>query len=655
MDVSLEKKNAKPKYKILIISLAVIVFLTFIISLQIIFSVLQNKKIYKGVYADGINAGGLLPEELHDRLETKYKNEYKDAKLTISSQEIKEKFLLQDFDFLCDIDNTINEAYSIGREGNIIQRLMKVINTSFNEVEITSEIMYDSDKIDNIVNYFYSNIYIPLEEPDFKIDKDFALISSGHNGKSIDKEKLRNEILDFINKRKSKNVDIQINITKKSYIDIDTLFNKINSKPVNAYTKVENGQLVIIPHKNGINVDKESLEIAVDKLNRNEDKIEKVKLNLIIPKITEYEINKNLFKDVLSSYRTYYSTDGQINIDRTENIRLASKKINGKILAPGDIFSFNETVGERSEANGYKNAYIFVAGKIVEGLGGGICQVSSTLYNSVLLANLNIVERSNHIFTVSYVKNGLDATVSYGTIDFKFKNSTNWPIKIETYMTKNNELVFSLLGTKENKGLSVELLPQVIKTNPFKTIYIDDPSLPEGTTVVRQNGLNGYVVDTYKIIKQDGKEINRTKITTSVYTPLEKRVSRGTKKTKGSQIQQPEINKNSSTIPEDSTVSDYEKTVDNNVIDDSNTDINTDIDNNSTGNNTSSTRTTDNENNINNTLENNNIEDSKNNSNENTSVINNNTSNSSSSNDSNDSSNTSSNTSSNINTNENSD
>ena len=546
MDITLEKKNEKSKSRMLIISLAIIVLVVFSLSLQIMFSLLQNEKIYKGVYVDGINAGGLLPQELGDRLETRYKNEYNNVKVTISSEEYEKKYYLKDFDFSYDIDNTIDKAYSVGREGNIFKRLFEVINISFNEREISCEIGYNINKVNDIVDSFYNNIYIPAEDPGFKIDNDFVLITSGHHGKSINKEQLKNEIVSFINERKTSHINISMNITQKASINIDSLFSKINSEPVNASTKIENGQLIIVPHKNGINIDKELLKDAVINLNDTEDKVEKVKLSQTIPEITESKIKANLFKDTLASFKTYYSTDGQINIDRTENLRLAAEKINGKILTPGDIFSFNGTVGERTIANGYKNAHVFEGGKIIEGLGGGICQVSSTLYNAALKANLSIVERVNHMFTVSYAQYGLDATVSYGVIDFKFKNSTKWPLKIESYMTNNNELIFTLRGTNDNVGLSVELLPQVIKTNPFKTVYIDDPNL------------NGYVVDTYKIVKQDGKEISRTKITSSVYTSLEKRVSRGTKKVPIVQSQQPAENEDNTPLTENPVSTDNE-------------------------------------------------------------------------------------------------
>ncbi|NMB95169.1 MAG: hypothetical protein GYA02_00915 [Clostridiaceae bacterium] len=530
LNLEIEKKNVKSRSRILIIILSVIILLSFIVTFQVLFSILRNEKIYKGIYVDDINASDLLPGQLYDRLITQYKNEYNNIKIKINVGEYHTDYYLKDFDFSYDIDYVVDKAFSIGRQGNIFNRLSEILNTNFNERIIYTEPSFSAEKVDQIVNSIYNQIYVPVEDPGFEIQNDIAFIKAGHHGKSIDKEHLRNEIIRFIKSRKNANIDVPINITYKSVMNLDSIYDEISLEPVNATSRVENGKLVIIPHKNGIKVDREALKTVTDKINNSENIIEEVKLTLVTPEITQEYFKSNLFKDTIAYFSTYYSTEGQANIDRAENLRIASEKINGKILAPGDVFSFNETVGERTEANGFKHGQIFEGGRIVEGIGGGICQVSSTLYNAALRANLKILERVNHMFTVPYVPEGLDATVAYGVIDFRFQNSTRWPIRIEAFMTENNQLVMRLIGTKEKTDLSIEFYNQIIKTVPFNTVYIDDPNLPEGTTKVVQVGKNGAVVDTYKIVKENGIEVSRTKISTSSYTPLDQRVLRGTGK-----------------------------------------------------------------------------------------------------------------------------
>ena len=144
-------------------------------------------------------------------------------------------------------------------------------------------------------------------------------------------------------------------------------------------------------------------------------------------------IGTEAFPDLLSTFSTKYAAS---NKNRTTNLILASNKINGTVLMPGEVFSYNKVVGKRTIAAGYKEAPIYVSGRVEDGLGGGICQITSTLYNAVVFANLEIVERSNHQFVPSYVGASRDATVVYGALDFKFKNNTDYTIIINVSDTE---------------------------------------------------------------------------------------------------------------------------------------------------------------------------------------------------------------------------
>ena len=191
------------------------------------------------------------------------------------------------------------------------------------------------------------------------------------------------------------------------------------------------------------------------------------------------------FPDVLGQYVSYYNA---ALYDRSTNVELAAKSINGKVLMPGEVFSYNATVGPRTAERGFKVATIFVGGETAQGLGGGICQTSSTLYSAVLHADLDIVERTNHSLKVTYVPNGMDATVSWGSLDFKFKNSTKYPIRIQCEYG-GGTLKVSVMGTKEDKSKSIEVIS-------------------EGS---------GSIYNTYKIYYENGVEVNRKFIARSVY------------------------------------------------------------------------------------------------------------------------------------------
>jgi len=228
------------------------------------------------------------------------------------------------------------------------------------------------------------------------------------------------------------------------------------------------------------------------------------------------EVLSDLFKDELATYTTYYNVN---EVQRTENVRLSAEFINNTILMPGQEFSYNNTVGERSTDRGFKVAKVYQGGQVVDGLGGGICQTSSTLYNAVLYADLEVIERKNHSLSVAYVPLGRDATVSYGTVDFKFKNHKKTPIKIETAVS-NGTLTVKILGIKEDSLRTVELRTETVNVRKYPERVINDTSIPVGTTKITTTGKNGYTVKAYKIIKEKGVVVEEKLLSTDTYAPV---------------------------------------------------------------------------------------------------------------------------------------
>jgi vancomycin resistance protein YoaR len=227
----------------------------------------------------------------------------------------------------------------------------------------------------------------------------------------------------------------------------------------------------------------------------------------------------------LGEYTTQFTAG---NKNRTQNIHLASKTINGTVLMPGEIFSFNEKVGPRTASRGYQNAPVIFKGELVDGLGGGICQVSSTIYNAILLSNLNIVERINHSIPSTYVPKGRDATVSYGVLDFKFQNILSQPIYVESFI-RGNLLTVKVYGQKiGNKVVRIESREdQVVK----RTVEVKfDPNMYQGEEKIEQEGRDGYRITTFKVVLENGVEIERKQITKDYYKPQNQIILKGTKK-----------------------------------------------------------------------------------------------------------------------------
>lgn len=193
---------------------------------------------------------------------------------------------------------------------------------------------------------------------------------------------------------------------------------------------------------------------------------EEYRFNLIYtePDVKVSDFGMEAFPDILGSFSTRYSN----NPDRTTNLRLASNAMTGKVLMPGEVFSFNSIVGQRTAARGYKNAAIYADGTVQDGLGGGICQVVTTLYNAVVHADLEITDRRNHMFVPSYAQPGFDATVAYGSQDFKFKNSRDYPVKIVSSV-ENGICQVTVYGLKTDDEYDVTIEAEIIKTIPKKT------------------------------------------------------------------------------------------------------------------------------------------------------------------------------------------
>ena len=227
-------------------------------------------------------------------------------------------------------------------------------------------------------------------------------------------------------------------------------------------------------------------------------------------------------KGLLAGYTTRFDP---VKVSRTYNISVAAKAFDELLVGPGEEVSFNKVVGPRSSEAGYKNAPVIVNNEFVDGLGGGVCQVSTTLYNSVLLADLEIVDRSNHSLPVSYVPIGRDATVVYDAVDFKFRNNTDSYLYFKAFIN-GGRITFKIYGnTAYKKDVSVntwitrEIEPQVV--------YETDPNPPMGEQVVKQEGSKGFKVSAERVVTSNGSVKKREALPSSYYSPVNRIIAVG--------------------------------------------------------------------------------------------------------------------------------
>lgn len=520
-----------------IISLLTFILLMLAITGQFAYAILNYDGIYNGVRINGLNMGSFTREKALSFLADHYRGSLDNLEIKLKTDDQSHTFRFSEVDAAYDMEKAVEDAYRIGREGSIFKRFYEILLAAKDSVQVDLPIIFNRQKAESIVQDFYNRTLVNVREAVFLIQNEKVTAKSGRHGRNIDKNRVLSDVEQSLYACANAVIDISYIITPPSKINVDDIYMQINCEAKDAYAIVESNEAVIVPHVVGRSIEKSVLASIAEKLEKNEDTEMVVPVVCKMPDILTEDAKGMLFRDVLSTVSTAFTTNDQNGKNRAENIKISVSKIDNKVLAPGEVFSFNDIVGPRDEAGGYKSAQTYVQGKVVDGIGGGICQVSSTLYNAALLSDLEIVERRNHMFTVGYVDKGRDATVSYNEVDFKFRNSTKWPLKIKAEV-KNNRVYFTLVGTNENPGKTVEIQPTILKTTDFQTVYKDDPNLEEGKTVVKQPGKTGYVVDTYKIIKQDGKVVSQTKLHTSVYRPLDQEVLRGTKKTAAAPEQQ---------------------------------------------------------------------------------------------------------------------
>lgn len=404
-------------------------------------------------------------------------------------------------------------------------RIEDIDVSSLSKEEALKEVKSVTDEMikNKVVNFTYEDITVPVPLRDFgyKLNLEDAINKAYSYGRS---DNLFYNYLDII-----KGYIFKKNFVAKADIDdakreevILNIGNKIFKKALDAYPIInEDGSVTIKDSEIGRYMDINEAKDLINLDILHEDKIE-----LPVYK-TEPKIYSNYYDGInkkLGDFETDYSSSVK---NRKENIRLAASKFNNMKLNPGDEISFNDVVGEISEKTGFKSATVIVGGEYESGIGGGICQVSTTLYNSLILSDLEITERHNHSRPIHYVDLGTDAAVARGYKDLKFKNNTNNPILILSE-ANGEKLNFKVLGNGSDRDYEVKIIPQLLGTvSPgVDTIYSD--ALPDGESTVRESGARGYSYKTYKEIIKNGEVVDKKEISKSYYVPKDKIVVVGT-------------------------------------------------------------------------------------------------------------------------------
>ena len=529
--------------KILWISVACISILL-IISLAICAVMLlttekDDGRILNNVTVAGVNVGGMTPEEaaaaIHRATDMSYTVEnmviyLPDTIIELSPADTKAKL---------DVNAAVEAAYNYGRTGTAEENKQAQADSlvTNHTIALLPYLTLDTDYIRQVLDEYgsgFNSIYeassweLEGEMPELEADKfdekaepQILVLIPGQPGRNVDIDGIYNDILDAYSMNE---FEIRVEMTDEEMIpeelDLEAIHEELHADAVDASMDMDTFE--VTPEVYGYTFDLEEAQKLLAETPYGE-KLE-IPMEYIIPEVLSKDLEENLFRDVLASVETPHTSDA----NRNTNLKLACEAINGYVLLPGETFDYNKVLGERTEKKGYKPAGALSAGNSTTEVGGGICQVSSTLYYGCLLSDLEIVTRRSHSLPSSYMPMmGIDATVSWGGPEFRFKNNTNYPIRIEAEVS-GGKVKVKLIGTDE-KTYYVKMeakTVEIINPETIEETYTAAEAAAKGYKdgQVKQQPSTGFTVYSYKCKydKETDKLISRDYEATSNYVKKDK-------------------------------------------------------------------------------------------------------------------------------------
>lgn len=504
---------------IVLITIAILIILVALFST--IFAVINMKsdKVLKGITINEIDISELTKEQAIEKLNNIYGTRA-EQQIYLTHGEYETSVTYEALEVKYQIQDAVNEAYNIGRSGNVIQNNFEILKTWKQGKNIKLNITLDTDMINQIGQNINNSIDDAVVQPSYYVEKADAqlIITAGKKGVKVDEEQLLADIYKVLNEEsEEEKIEIPMSEDTPDQIDINKIHEEVYKDVKDAY--YTSNPFTVYPEEEGIDFDVEQANTIIAE--EKEEYI--IPLKITKPSKTVKDIGTEAFPDLLATFSTKYNAG---NAGRTTNLRLAANKINGTVLLPNEEFSYNAVVGERTISAGYKMAATYSNGAVVDGLGGGICQISSTLYDAVVMANLKITTRRNHQFVTSYVPAGKDATVVWGSQDFKFVNSRKYPVRITTTV-QGGVATVQVWGIKEEVEYDISIETKKIATIAPTTQYVQDPSLASGQQKVVQAGSDGRKVEAYKVMKLNGQVVSTTLLSRDTYNAMKRIVHVG--------------------------------------------------------------------------------------------------------------------------------
>ena len=495
----------------------------------------DDRLIFNNVTVFGTNLGGMSRDEassaIHQMTDSTYSKE--DMVLNVNGDEIR--FLPGDTGVSLDVESLVKAAYDYGRTGRKADReaAIAALESNVYEVSVAEYLTLNTDAIRATLEAhkeLFQSVYVPssvelrgdmpvLDAADENFEPDAKpqtlVLTIGNPGRDIDMEQVYDQILAaYVRNELLVEIDTTEENQEPEPIDLEALFEEYCTDYADA--SMDKETFAVIPEIYGYTFDLEEATAKLEEATYGD--VVEIPFAILAPEVNAESLEALLFRDVLSSYKTKHTT----NENRNNNLRLACAALNGMVLNPGDVFDYNTALGKRTTEAGYKYAPAYSGGATVNELGGGICQVSSTLYYCTLIADLEIVTRTAHSYVSSYIPYGMDATVSWNGPHFRFSNNTNYPIRLEASV--DDEYVnISIIGTDE-KDYYVEMEYELVGMSKYEE-EVQTMTKSEAAAAgykdgqVIQTPYTGYSVNTYKVkySKETKEQISRVKEAYSKY------------------------------------------------------------------------------------------------------------------------------------------
>jgi len=454
-----------------------------------------------GVEVESISAGGLLPDEVDDFLQTNWPDPMAEELIVLYAEGYERTVSYGELGVTIDRESLGQKLLAIGQEGWVGKRVLARAALLGQTEHLAVPVRFDADRMDQVLQEVHEALHREATGAKLLIQDKRVTVTTGRDGLRVDTGRLADSIIALLDARKSGRIFVPTLPIRSPPIDAAPVLKAINVKATSAKkSKDADGNPIVVPSVTGRHIDPEVLAEELGKLDTRSDRriVEReLPVTFTEPEVMTEDLTQSESSSrVGGQYETYLTHGTETDRNRAHNILLAANALDGMTIPAGGEFSFNGATGPRTAEAGYVEAPVYADGRITTGLGGGICQVSTTACNAMLEAGLEPLERHAHMFTVGYASPGLDASVAYGLQDLRFGNPYDAAVTLQVSL-EGECLRVSVLIPAEEEIPAIRVYTRTLSIEPASVRKIADLGLAPGEEALVEAGMDGFTVETW--------------------------------------------------------------------------------------------------------------------------------------------------------------